>query len=67
MGKSFVHPKTKQVFTVLENGTIEVQDPSGAAGGFKRDGTWLSVELRDGDAVMCDFGGGTYKPGSSVS
>ncbi len=67
MGKSFVHPKTKQVFRVLEDGTVEVQDPSGITGVFSRDGAWLSGELRYADAVMCDFVGGTYTPQPTTS
>jgi hypothetical protein len=62
MGKSFVHPKTKQVFRLLADGTVEVQDPSGQSGVFTRDGGWLSGDLRYADAVMCDFVGGTYTP-----
>jgi hypothetical protein len=62
MGKSFVHPKTKQVFTLLEDGSIEVQDPAGISGVFKRDGSWVSGELRFAEPVMLDFVGGTYRP-----
>jgi hypothetical protein len=64
VAKEFVHPKTKQRFTLLGDGTIEVTDPSGTTGVFSRDGTWLSGELRFADAVMCDFVGGTYVPGT---
>ncbi|KAA0120625.1 transposase [Mycolicibacterium sp. P9-22] len=60
MVKEFVHPRTRQRFTLRDDGQVEVLDPSGASGVFTRDGTWVSGELRHTDAVMCDFVGGTY-------
>ncbi len=62
MAKAFVHPKTKQVFTLLPDGLIEVSDPSGVRGVFHRDGSWVSGELRFAEPVMLEFVGGAYAP-----
>jgi len=67
MAKSFVHPATKQVFTLQGDGTIEVRDPSGISGIFTRDGAWVSGELRFAELVMLEFVGGTYQPTEPTS
>jgi hypothetical protein len=67
MAKSFIHPATKQVFTLQQDGTIEVKDPSGISGIFRRDGSWVSGELRFAELVMLEFVGGTYQPAGTNS
>lgn len=67
MAKSFVHPATKQVYTLQPDGTIEVKDPSGISGIFQRDGSWVSGELRFAELVMLEFVGGTYQPAETTS
>ena len=61
MVKKLVQPGTNRVFTLLSDGTVEVEDPAtGESGVFRRDGTRVSGELVYADQVMLDYVAGAY-------
>ena len=50
MPKQFVHPVTKQVYQLTEDGLVEVYDPAtGRRGIFDEHARWISGELRYAD------------------
>lgn len=50
MAKEFVHPVSKHVYTLTENGLVEVRDPeTGLSGLFDENARWISGELRYAD------------------
>lgn len=51
MAKEFVHPVSKYVYTLTEDGLVEVRDPeTGLFGLFDENARWISGELRYADA-----------------
>jgi len=61
MVKKLVQPGTNRVFTLLSDGTVEVEDPAtGESGVFRRDGTPVSGVLVYADQVMLDYVAGAY-------
>jgi len=48
--KQFVHPVTKQIYQLTEDGLVEVHDPAtGQRGIFDEHARWISGELRYAD------------------
>ena len=57
------HPATGDVYTD-ENGNVRVES-NGKSGLFRRDGSWISGELRQADPMMCIWMAG-HEFGDSV-
>ncbi|MFI7701879.1 hypothetical protein [Nonomuraea sp. NPDC049480] len=50
MAKQFVHPVSKHVYSLTEEGLVEVRDPeTGRLGLFDENARWISGELRYAD------------------
>lgn len=61
MRKSLVQRTTNMVFTLLDDGTVEVEkSDTGERGVFRRDGTRVSGDLTYADQVMLDYVAGAH-------
>ncbi|MEU1275460.1 hypothetical protein [Streptomyces sp. NPDC005799] len=61
MSKKLVQRGTNMVFTLLPDGTVEVEKPdTGERGVFRRDGTRVSGDLTYADQVMLDYVAGAH-------
>ncbi|XVQ14973.1 hypothetical protein ACQP1W_21295 [Spirillospora sp. CA-255316] len=61
MSKRLVQRGTNMAFTLLPDGTVEVESlDTGQRGVFKRDGTPISGDLNYADQVMLDYVAGAY-------
>jgi hypothetical protein len=61
MNKKLVQRGTNMVFTLLPDGTVEVEKPdTGERGVFRRDGTRVSGDLTYADQVMLDYVAGAH-------
>jgi hypothetical protein len=50
VAKEFVHPVSKHVYTLTDDGLVEVRDPeTGRRGLFDEQARWISGELRYAD------------------
>ncbi len=55
---SVTHPISKQVYTLTDNGLVEVYDPTtGQRGLFDSDGRWQSGEIRHADLQVAGWVG----------
>lgn len=56
--KEVVHPLTRQVYRLTEDGLVEVYDPTtGERGLFDHHGTWQSGQLRHADIQVAGWVG----------
>jgi len=61
MTKQFTHAVTKDVYTLREDGLVEVMSPAtGQTGVFTSDGEYVEGELEYAEMVMCQFVGRSY-------
>jgi hypothetical protein len=61
MNKKLVQRGTNMIFTLLDDGSVEVEDPqTGESGVFLRDGTRVSGDLVYADQVMLDYVAGAF-------
>lgn len=61
MSKSLVQRTTNMVFTLLDDGTVEVEKrETGERGVFRRDGSRVSGDLVYADQVMLDYVAGAH-------
>jgi hypothetical protein len=61
MSKRLVQRTTNMAFTLLPDGTVEVESlDTGQTGVFKRDGTRISGDLVYADQVMLDYVAGAF-------
>lgn len=55
---SVVHPLTKQLYTLTDDGLVEIFDPAtGRRGQFDADGRWQSGEIRHADLQLAGWVG----------
>jgi hypothetical protein len=61
MIKQFTHSVTKDVYTLREDGCVEVKSAAnGTTGVFTADGEYVDGELEYAEATMCQFVGRSY-------
>lgn len=61
MAKQFTHAATKDVYTLREDGLVEVRSPStGETGVFTSEGEYVEGDLEYAEIVMCQFVGRSY-------
>jgi len=58
--KQFMHAVTRDMYTLREDGLVEVRTPDGVTGVFTSDGEYVEGELEFAEMVMCQFVGGSY-------
>ncbi|MGH9010324.1 MAG: transposase, partial [Acidimicrobiia bacterium] len=63
-----VHPLTRHIYRLTEDGLVEVEDPAdGRRGIFDHDGNWRSGELRSADPHMAGWVGRLAQRGKGPS
>jgi hypothetical protein len=61
MAKQFVHAATKDVYTLREDGLVDVKSAAtGQTGVFTSDGEYVEGDLDYAEMVMCQFVGRSY-------
>jgi hypothetical protein len=61
MSKQFTHAVTKDVYTLREDGLVEVASATtGEKGVFTSEGEYVEGELEFAEMVMCQFVGRSY-------
>jgi hypothetical protein len=61
MTKQFTHARTKDVYTLREDGLVEVRSSTtGETGLFTSDGEYVEGDLEYAEMVMCQFVGRSY-------
>ena len=61
MAKQFTHAATKDVYTLREDGLVEVKSAAtGETGVFTADGEYVEGDLEYAEMVMCQFVGRSY-------
>lgn len=61
MAKQFTHAATKDVYTLREDGLVEVKSAAtGETGVFTSDGEYVEGNLEYAEMVMCQFVGRSY-------
>jgi len=61
MPKQFRHAVTKDVYTLREDGLVEVtSSTTGETGVFTSEGEWVEGDLEYAEMVMCQFVGRSY-------